>query len=158
MVYSHLKNIVKLEGCIQNLDVIKNVGEVNEVMISEHMARKETFETNIVFSCSEMEDIIMKIQNMKTSNLFESDIEQIKSIMKDKRNIFEKNWEEKYDIMKQDFDFHVYNMEQASRLKEIDGYLFNLTLHHGQDIATEKDLESMLENKLEKIKLVKMRI
>ena len=72
--------------------------------------------------------------------------------------MFEKIWQEKYDIMKQDFDFHVYNSDQSSRFKEIDRNLLNLTLHQGQRIESEKDFESMLENMLENIKLVKMRI
>ena len=106
--------------CIQNLDVIKNVGEVNEVMMNEHMAIKDTFETNVVHSCSDMEDAMMKIQKLKSSNLFESDIENIKGILQNKKSMFEKIWQKKYNIMKQNFDFHVYNSDQSSRFKEID--------------------------------------
>ena len=69
------------------------------------------------------------MQKMKSSNLFESDIKSMKIILQSKKRMFEKNWQEKYDILKQDFDFHVYNSEQSSRLKEVDRNLLNLTLH-----------------------------
>ena len=78
----------------------------------------------------------MKIQKLKTSNLFESDIENIKRILQDKKTIFEKNWKEKYDIMKQDFDFHVYKMEQSSRFKEIGKHF--LYLNHMMDKELQK--------------------
>ena len=48
MIESHLKNLMKLESFIHNIDVNKNIGEVNKVMMNEYMARKETFEANVV--------------------------------------------------------------------------------------------------------------
>ena len=155
---SNLKNVMKLDCCQENVDVNTDVSEVNEVMINKHKARRETFQNNISYSCSYMEDVTEKIQKFKTFNLFESDIENIKRILQDKKTIFEKNWKEKYDIMKKDFDFHVYKMEQSSRFREIENSFMNLKSYDGQRIATEKDFESMLENMLENIKLVKMKI
>ena len=43
-------------------------------------------------------------------------------MLQDKKTFFEKNWQEKYDIMKQNFDFHVYKIEQSLRSKEIDNF------------------------------------
>ena len=108
---SSLKNFMKLDRCDENLDVNTDGCEVNKEMINEHKARRETFQKNIAYSCSYMEDVIMEIRKLESSNLFENDIGNIKRILQDKKTIFEKNWQEKSDIMKQDFDFHVYKME-----------------------------------------------
>jgi hypothetical protein len=116
MLKSSWNNVMKLESFEQTPEVNMNVVEVNEAMINEHKAKRDTFERNIAYSGSEMEDVILKIQKVKTFNLFESDTENIKRILQDKKTIIEKNWQEKYDIMKQDFDFHVYKMEQSSRI------------------------------------------
>ena len=71
---SSLKNFMKLDRCEENLDVNTDVCEVNEEMINEHKARRDTFGRNI-------------------------DIEKIKRILLDKKTIFKKNWQEKYDIL-----------------------------------------------------------
>ena len=66
MLKSSLKNVMKLESFEQTLDVNTNVGEVNEAMINEHKARRNTFEKNLAYSCSDMKDVILKMQ--KKSN------------------------------------------------------------------------------------------
>ena len=62
MIDSHFENLMKLESCVQNIDVNKNVGEVTEAMINDHKARRNTFEKNLAYSCSDMEDVILKMQ------------------------------------------------------------------------------------------------
>ena len=64
MLKSSLKNVMKLESFEQTLDVNTNIGDVNEAMINEHKARRDTFARNIAYSCSEMEDVILKIQKV----------------------------------------------------------------------------------------------
>ena len=47
MLKSSLRNVMKLESFEQTLDVNTNIGDVNEAMINEHKARRDTFARNI---------------------------------------------------------------------------------------------------------------
>ena len=117
----------QLDKIVQNLEPKERSIhlEENQMILSNFLALRDKSKKDLEHCVTEIYEKVSVVNSLKTSHLYENDMEMIKTEVKNKTNNFEKKWTEKVTYLENTSAYAKFKMKCRSICQEIDVFLNN---------------------------------
>ena len=117
----------QLDKIVQNLEPKERSIhlEENQMILSNFLALRDKSKKDLEHCVTEIYEKVSVVNSLKTSHLYENDMEMIKTEVKNKTNNFEKKWTEKVTYLENTSAYAKFKMKCRKICQEIDVFLNN---------------------------------